>query len=897
MIVRHRGAGRGWRERAMNAGDSIGAFRIRAKLGEGGMGEVYRATDATLHRDVALKVVSRHLVSSPAQHARFEREARSLAALTHPNVASIYEFFSEGDSRVLVMELVEGETLAERLGDGRLSLREAIPLAQQIASALEAAHDAGIVHRDLKPANIKITPAQVVKVLDFGLAKALSGTDTAAEMATAPDLTREGLVVGTVAYMSPEQARGKPVDQRTDIWAFGCVLFEMLAGQRAYGGETAPDAIANVLQGDPEWSALPASTPGELVRLLRRALEKDVQHRWRNITDVRFALDGILTSTASTAAPGAVAATWQRWGWLAAGLGLGIVLALAGSRYLAGRASPSSSTPGALVFGIPEPPGEPLYLFANPVAVSPDGQQIALVSTAANGQSQMWLRRVGDMTPHRIESTEGATFPFWSPDGRSIGFTAQGQLRAIDLPSRAVRTIAKVQSGPGGGTWNREGTILFVDGPSGIRRVPASGGDVTDVVVPSSKAQILMAPQFLPDGRHFLFTLLDLSAPSGSIVMIGDLQSSSTRRVTTVDTVATYAAPGYLLYPREGTLVAHRFDSDRLELVGDPVVVGDNMGLWISSGLMAASASQNGVLAFATRRTPTTQMMWLDRNGRPAGTLADAGLWVHATISPDGRTVAAERLDQRSGAGTIWTIDVGRGVASKLTLDSSWNLSPLWSRSGETIAFTSSRDGISLYQRRADGGGSDELLYASPALKQPSDWLPHDEGLLFASVTGSTAWDLWLLPLKGDRTPRSLVRTPFAETFAKISPDGRWLAYSSNESGSQQVYVRPFDRDTGRRQISTTGGSHPRWRSDGKELFYLADNTRVMSVQVTSGDSFTVSAPSELPVQTERDTVGGRYTYDVTDNGTRFLVIRSTGAELPPAVTVISNWPSVLSRR
>ena len=876
-------------------GTRVGSYEIRSLLGSGGMGEVYRAADAALGRDVALKVISGGFMASADQHARFEREARALAALNHPNIAAIYGFLPAGDSRAIVMELVEGETLAERLARGPMPIEESLTIARQIAAALEAAHDGGIVHRDLKPSNIRITPANGVKVLDFGLAKSTARLGFDGHTPTMPDATREGSVVGTAAYMSPEQARGQAVDSRTDIWAFGCVLFEMLTGRSAFTGATTSDIIANVLQREPEWQALPDSLPAAMRRLLRRTLQKDVHRRLHHIADVRLDLDDLAASPATAptgVAPRDRSVRWTR-GLAAAGAFVGLFAAgMALERWRTPVPVSSSAAPGMSVFGISEPSGEPLYLFADPIKLSPDGRQLAMIVNSPTGQSRLWIRSIDEMAPHAIENTGGAMFPFWSPDGRSLGFISQNRLCVLDVATRAVRTIAPAFGSLGGGTWNRDGTILFVDGVNGIKRVAASGGPVSDVVGRTTlqEGMLALAPQFLPDGRHFLYYLRNIKA--GGSMMVGDLQSAASRPLPSMDVPAIYAHPGYLLFSREGVLAAQRFDSVRLELRGEPAVVGRDLFMWLAGAVMAVTASENGTLAFASRRTPTTQLTWYERSGRPLGTLADPGLWIDAEISPDQRMVAAERLDMRTGTGTLWSIDIARAIVSRITADPSWNLVPRWSRRGDRIAFGSSREGAAdLWLTRADGSGGDAALLKSAALTIPTDWLPGDTAIVFDNISGPTAADIFMVPLSGDRTPKPVVQTTFSERSGRVSPNGRWLAYVSNESGNPQVYVRPFDSTAGRRQISRGGGSQPRWRRDGQELFFLSESGRIMAVQVTLGvDTFDASIPVELPVQSEPDVTGWRYTYDAADNGGRFLVIKSTTRDLPPPITVVVNW-------
>ncbi len=809
------------------SGTRFGSYEILSQLGSGGMGEVYRAHDDVLRRDVAIKIVAARQLGDTDGLARFEREARLLAALNHPNISAIYGLVEAGGVRGIVMELVDGPTLKEIIegprsqAPGPRETEKALLIARQLIDALEAAHEKGIVHRDLKPANIKVTASGTVKVLDFGIAKALASATGDRSEATTIEATEQGTIVGTAAYMSPEQARGQAVDARADIWAFGAVLYELLTRRKAFTGGTATDVMAALLTKEPDWSAIPRDTSAGVVRLLRRCLEKDPARRLRHIADARFEIeDAAAMPVASKPVP--ARSNWRLLGLIGTALVGGAVLGLMLRPLLVRSDGAGSRAAGAVVFGFAEPPGTKFNLFSDPIKVSPDGTRIALAPISPDGKSRVWLRSLGSATPERLEGTEGATFPFWSPDGKSIGFNADGQLKVIDLSSRTVRAIAPWTGGLGGSSWNADGVIVFADVGSGLKRVMAIGGDVkaaTTLDIARGEA-FHAAPCFLPDNRHFLYVVGGVRPEQGGL-MIGALDSPETIRLP-IRAIVRYAAPGYLLYARGGELVAQQFDTDRLALVGDPMVVGSGVRMSNTAGMVALSASSTGTLTFAATRSATTQLMWFDRSGRRGDVLGQPGEWVHLALSPDEHTVAAERLDPRSGEGTIWMIDADRNLPSRLTQDPAWSMGPLWSKDGRRVVFGSSRSGdLRVYSRSADGSGADEALPVLPGINNPTDWTP-DGRLVFTSMspTGPT---ILTVPVTSGAQAAPLVDKEFSGLYGKISPDGRWLAYVSAESGKVDVFVRAMS-GPGRWAISRNGGLQPRWRRDGKELYYVADD-------------------------------------------------------------------------
>jgi eukaryotic-like serine/threonine-protein kinase len=867
-------------------GTRLGAYEIADKIGEGGMGQVYRARDLALRRDVAIKIIAAPLAHDDQAQVRFEREAQLVASLNHPHIAAVYGQVDEGGVRGLVMELIEGPTLAERLASGQLTPRESLAIAGEIAEALEAAHDKGIVHRDLKPANIKLTRAGGVKVLDFGIAKVLSGAGNLANDPTI-EATRAGMVVGTAAYMSPEQARGEPVDARTDIWAFGCVLHEMLTGHGAFAGRTQADTLAQVLQSDPDWTRMTAAAPPSVARLIRRCLEKDPARRLRNIADARFEIED--ASAAPERLPSAQS-SWTRGRVALAATGTAMVAALA--TYGLGGMATSTRLEGPappMTLGMAEPPGETLYRFVDPLKIAPDGKRLAMVTMSPKGKSRLWLRSLDRIEPEPVPEADGAMYPFWSPDSRSLGFCADGQLKIIDLASRSVRVLAPVAVPICGASWNRDGQLVVVTA-EGLGLMPASGGELKPLTTVTRSQNELMHgfPEFLPDGRHFMFIVMDAQLRRGRVA-IGSIDSSETTPLGEFPTMPVYAEPGYLIFARGSELVAQPFDAVRRVLTGDPVGISASPMIWTSIGVRGLSVSDAGALVFMTRRVVTTQLTWFDRSGRPAGTLAEPGEWVHVAISRDERTVAAERLEARTVVGAIWTIDVARNVMSRFTPDDTWNFAPVWSPDGLRLAFSSTREGLGgIFTKRVDGGGY-QSLFASAGVGVPTDWTA-DRLLLDSNTTNGGS--VWSLAPGGDRKATLLVE---GGASGVLSQDGRWLAYVSSESGRMEVYVRAV---SGGRpyQISRAGGSEPRWRRDGKELFFVSADRKIVAVPVTTGATFNAAEPQTLPIDTQPDVVGNRHTYDVDAVGQRFLVARPTGMDPTPQIAVMLNWQALLRR-
>jgi Tol biopolymer transport system component len=898
-------------------GRRLGPYEIFSAIGAGGMGEVYKARDARLNRDVALKVIPEVFAADADRMARFEREAKLLASLNHPHIAAIYGLEESSSTNALVMELVEGPTLADRIAAGPIPLDEALPIAKQIADALEYAHDHSVIHRDLKPANIKVKSDGTVKVLDFGLAKAMLDEPTAVDMSNSPTLsmaaTMAGTILGTAAYMSPEQARGKAVDRRTDIWAFGVVLFEMLTGRAAFAGEDVSETLAFVMTKEPPFDALPPKTPSAVQNLLRRCLQKNLKRRLQHIGEARI----VIEDTLSGAVPYERVASGQgksreRLAWAATAvlllttIGLGTAVAFfyhptgefAATRFFV-------SPPEKATFDAGTGTGTGFSM----TVISPDGRRLAFTARDPLGKVLLWVRPLDTLAPQALQGTDNAAYPFWSPDSRSIGFFVQGQgkLKRIDVAGGPALTLCDAPSGIGG-TWNRDGVIVFAPNTNGpLYRVAAAGGEPIIVTKTSPLLFSHRHPSFLPDGRHFLYFQAGRTAENSG-VFVAALDSNESKRLLAADTNALYSASGDLLFMRQGTLLRQSFDLKRLELSGDPTPVAEQVATSINS-VGAFSVSENGVLAY--RNGPgatggTVQLAWFDRAGKPVETIGEPGAYRGVNVSPDGKRIAVHRHD--SSGGDIWIFDSARRESmSRFTFDASQDSSmPIWSSDGSRIAFGSLRNGKwGIYQKPANATGREELLVESDLPSMPMSWSPDGKFIAYWVSDPKTGWDVWVLPLAGDRKPSPFLQSPFNESWPQISPDGKWIAYSSNETGRYEIYVRPFPTGEGKWQISTNGGWFPRWRRDGKELFYMAASSlgKIISVKVNpAGPTFEYGDPSELFDSGYINFAHGLnyLTYAVSADGQRFLIPRPESArsgEIASApITVVLNWTAGLKK-
>ena len=888
----------------MTIGQRLGSFEVSAVLGEGGMGEVWRATDTALGREVALKVLPESFADDPERHARFEREARVLGSLNHPNIATLYGLEHLDGIHVLVMELVEGEGLDELMARGPVAVDDAVQIALQIARALEAAHEAGIVHRDLKPANVRIRPDGTVKVLDFGLAKAWETTSGDSSLSLSPTITshhtRAGVILGTAAYMSPEQARGKQVDRRADIWAFGVVLWEMLTGRRMFDGETVTDVIAAVITREPDWNALPDGTPRVLRRLLSRCLRKDPRTRQPDIASVRLELEELgadesprVSDVAMTPPSTAPRRRGRAIAWSA-----GAVALLAAGSAIGWLATPRQLDRRVVEFEI-DPPAETRF-YLDPerpgaAVISPDGEAIAFTAEG-KGVFQLYVRSLSSATAQPISGTEGAQYPFWSPDSRSVGYFADGKLRKVQVmggtsPPVTICDAEEVK----GASWGSAGVIVFAPNASSpLMRVSESGGTPTPVTTfdPDLKEDSHRHPRFLPDGRHFLYLARVNGGSPDNGIMVSSIDGGPSNLLVRSPAAAEYAS-GHLLFMRDGTLMAQPFDPSRLELSGEASPLAEDLDLVAPGTALAVfSASVNGTLVYQTGgSTAARKLVWRDRDGRVTGSLGEEATYWDLSLSPNGDQ-AAVNVSGPSGSADTWLYDISRGVGTRLTFDphDEWGLA--WSPDGRTLAFASDRQGhYDLYSIAVGGTEPEQVLYASETTKVPASISPDGQLLLFAEQNRDTGWDLWLLPLEGERTPRPFINTRFDQPVAAFSPDGRWVAYGSNESGRMEVYVVPFPGPGRKWQISTQGGSWPQWRRDGREIFYRGPAGTIFATQVEArGDTLTVGMPKSLFVLQTPESSNQRYA--PTADGEHFLSIEPIAAQARSPLTVVMNWPA-----
>jgi eukaryotic-like serine/threonine-protein kinase len=876
---------------SLRIGTQLGLLEITGLLGRGGMGEVYRARDLKLKREVAIKILPEEFSRDPDCVSRLQREAEVLASLNHTNIAAIYDLEEAEGSRFLVLELVEGETLAERIGRGPIPVEEALDIARCICEALEVAHEKGITHRDLKPANIKITPDGKVKVLDFGLAKAIENAPTSMTLSNSPTLvsiavTNTGVILGTPAYMAPEQAKGKTVDRRADIWAFGVVLYEMLTGRMLFSDETASETIAAVMMKEPDWNALPANIPARVRDLLRRCLVKEPRNRVCDIGDVRITIEEVQSGTEVDGTLAQVSAT-RRSKVL---VGIATVLFLTTIFFAAlsvvyfNRAAPSeirvevntASTADSTSF-----------------AISPDGRR--LVFSASNeGKSQLWVRPLDLLAAQPLAGTDGATYPFWSPDSASVGFFADSQLKRIDIVGGTPQVLANAGAGRGG-AWNRDGTILFAPlGTGPLLKAPATVGEAVAGTRLESGQTSHRFPQFLPDGRHFVYFVQGGPAPG---VYSGSLDGGSSKWLANADAAAVVSPSGFLLFLRRTTLFAQAFDFKRQELSGSPFPVAEQAAFDPATFAAGFSATA-GIVAYRSGSTGVVrQLTWLDRSGKSVGAIGapdSAGL-TNVELSPDGKRVAVDRTV--NGNQDVWVIDVARGVPTRFTFDTAFDVFPLWSPDGSRVVFTSNRKGVfDLYWRLSSSAGADDLLLESDQTKAPTDWSSNGRFLLFFSIDPQTGYDLWILPVFGDKKPFPFLKTPFDERDGQFSPDGKWIAYQSNESGRFEVYVQPFPGLRGKFQISSNGGAQPRWNKNSKEIFYVSLDSKMMAAPVKlspDGQSLETGTPAALfPVLIAGGPVPGvnKQQYAVSSESQRFLVNLAADEGAASPITLIYHW-------
>jgi Tol biopolymer transport system component len=904
----------------MNPGTRLGPYEISDKLGEGGMGEVYRATDTRLGREVAIKVLPESVAQDPERLARFEREAKILASLNHPNIATIHGIEEGGSAPALVMELVEGPTLADRLAQGPIGLEEALPIARQIAEGLEYAHERGIIHRDLKPANIKLTSEDHVKILDFGLAKALepeSAASGSVDVSHSPTLTYQatvqGLILGTASYMSPEQAAGKPVDKRSDIWSFGVVLYEMLSGDRLFEGETVAETMADVLRREIDLARLPTGTPASIRQLLRRCLERNPKNRLHDIADARIVLDDVASGRAEKEAPAVgPASPRSRLHWLPWGLVGILALVVIGLLTWGPLHGEGESTPPVIRSVLPLPGDVAIELdpgFAGMPAISPDGKHVAFGAHKGSGPLQIWVQDLATGESRPLPGTEGGSRPFWSPDSRKVGFFTSVHLAVTPAVGGAITVLAPASSGRGA-SWSPSGTILFAPSVLGpLRAVSDRGGEERTVTGTVEQVGLTTHrfPQFLPDGEHFIYLVRAFGvrneAHGADGLYVGRLGSDKpAERILQRLTNAVYAS-GYLLYVRDGTLIAEPFDPNSLTLSGDPTVLINDLLVNQRYTYGVFSTSRAGILAFQSgKQKGLSQLVWRDPSGRRLGDLGTPGDLTGSgssiALSADGHWAAASRVDSSTGDGDIWLYDLERGTESRLSRPTTDDYNPVFSSDGKAVYFcASARDGGLAVIRRDLASGREETLLSKndPQIMRfgLSSVSPNGEWLVTDQTPTTLASDVIAFSLVDSEPAMTVVASSADDHEGQVSPDGRWLLWASSETGRYEIYVMPFPEGGAKIQVSRNGGTQPRWNPAGGEIFYKTPDDMLTAVPVDSASgTFTVGTPTPLfPI---RESFGLHYA--VSSNGKRFLVAEPLPESDASPVTLLTGWSSLASQ-
>jgi Tol biopolymer transport system component/predicted Ser/Thr protein kinase len=872
----------------------LGPYEIQEMVGAGGMGEVYRARDTRLDRTVAIKVLPSHIANREDLRRRFEREARTVAGLNHPHICALHDVGHQEGRLYLVMEYLEGETLEKRLKKGPLPMDQVLHYAIQIAAALDHAHRDGATHRDLKPGNVMLTKAGA-KLLDFGLAKMTakpSGVPGLDEVSALPTKTRAlttpGTVLGTIQYMAPEQLEGKEADARTDIFAFGAVLFEMATGKVAFEGSSQASLITKIMSAQPPpMSTVQPIVPPALEHVVCSCLEKDPDSRWQTAHDILVELKWIAEGGSQAGIPRPVVArrkTRELVSWvLAAALGLALI-AVAAVHF---RERPLEVHPVRFTVA---PPDKVTFQRYDMPAVSPDGQRLVFTASAPRGM--LWARPIDSLTARPLPGTEGAYFPFWSPDSRFVGFFAGGKLKKIDVSGGPAQTLCDLVGANGnGGTWNRDGVIVFARSSGPLLRVSASGGEAKPILELDKSRQEAshMWPYFLPDGRHFVYLARSTDAGRSGI-RLGSLDSKETRPLISASSNASYVPPGYLVFGRQNALMAQPFDAKKLQLAGDPFPIADQVGSMLVWPGHFYSVSESGVLAYRINSSANVQLAWYNRDGERLGSVGEPGSYRQIVLSPDERQVAIERPDPRTGSDDIWLLTLSSGILQRQTFSSDLHTDPNWSPDGREVAFSLSRKATADLFRKAIGGGSEELIFESDRDKYPEQWLK-DGSIVFINTNGKA---FYRVALSGETKPEILFQSEFDKDEPHVSPDGRWIAYNSNESGRWEVYVASFPGFTGRRQVSNAGGVQALWRGDGKELFYLSLEGKLMAVEVKTGTAIETGPPKAL-FQTSVSVLPFVDQYCVTHDGQRFLFGEPLEGSATP-ITVVLNWAAGLKR-
>jgi Tol biopolymer transport system component len=890
---------------ALVAGTKLGSYEVVAPIGAGGMGEVYQAHDTKLGRDVAIKVLPEAFAHDPERLSRFQREAKMLAALNHPNIATIHGLEQNGGTSYLVMELVPGETLAERIKrDGAVPIEEALTIAKQIAEALEAAHEKGIIHRDLKPANVKVTPEGKVKVLDFGLAKAFAGDTSTEDMGNSPTLsmaaTMQGVILGTAAYMSPEQARGKAVDKRTDIWAFGCVLYELLAGKQAFHGEDVTDILAAVVRAEPDWTAVPEAAPSAIRTLLRRCLRKDRRQRLPDAGSIRIEIDDAIAAPKDSG-PAQTAPATRGWRerLTQAGLAVFILTTVALAIGFVLRA-PKAQQPMRLSAEIGADAS--LYTLDGTSAVlSPDGTRLALIATGSDQKRRIYVRSLDQLQATALSDTERALDPFFSPDGQWVGFFADGKLKKIPVQGGAAVTLCDASTDRGG-SWGEDGTIVFTPGNrTPLSKVSSAGGTPEPLITLDTQSGETTQrwPQILPGSKAVLFTSnTSRTNLEDAEIDIYSMASGQRKTVQRGGFHARYLSSGHLVYMHDRTLFAVPFDLKRLVVTGQPAPILEGVVTNPAIGVAQFSFSDSGNLAYIAGGSggENVSIYWMDREGKFTPLRETPGNYLNPAFSPDGKRLALEISDGKRN--DIWVYEWERDTLTRLTFGGETNGYPVWTPDGQSITYSSQEKGgpLNLWWMRADGSGNPQRLTESKNIEYPRSWRPDGKVVALTELNPSTNFDIMTLSMEGDEKtgwktgePKPFANSAFAEVQPAFSPDGRWLAYSSNESGDYELYVRPFPGPGGKWQISTGGGQYPKWARNGKELFYRTSESKLMVASYTASvDSFSADKPQLWSPGQFTDRGLGFYNFDLHPDGKRFAVLKAPGTEQNASVNKVS---------
>lgn len=876
----------------LTSGAKLGPYEILSPIGAGGMGEVYKARDTRLNRTVAIKVLPGHFSSDPDMKARFEREAQTIAGLNHPHICVLHDVGHQDGTDFLVMEYLEGQTLAQRLEKGALPLDEALKVAGEIADALDKAHGRGVIHRDLKPSNVMLTK-DGAKLLDFGLVKLKQAAQptTLSALPTNADVTAKGTILGTLQYMSPEQLEGQEADVRSDIFSFGVVLYEMLTGRKTFEGRSQSSIIAAIMHVEPPAvSTLQSMTPPALDRLVKRCLAKEPDNRWQTIRDLEEELKWIAESGSQAGVTIPPVAKQNLQKRLAVGTAIIIAIAAIGALLVYIRPTPPLERQAVrFTVGPPEKGNfnpNPMFL-----SISPDGSKLAFVGADASRKQQLWVRALDSPVAQALPGTDNPSQPFWSADSRFVAFLAEGKLKKIAVSGGPALTIT--DAGPGGsGTWSREDLILFSSG-SGLNRVSAAGGAATPVTMVDTSRQerAHLFPCFLPDGKHFLYLAVNTKRENDAI-FVGSLDSKERKLLLNGSSNPVYVPPGYVLFNRAGTLMAQPFDDQRLQFKGEAVPVAEGLMFNPTNGRTAFAASNNGVLAYRGGSVATpSRLVWVSRNGIEQGLAAPAHNYVLPRVSPDGQRVTA---GVEEAASQIWIYDLSRDTLTRLTFEGNSNLDPIWTPDGKRIVFKGTKNRF--FWQPADGSGPAEELTKSelPTNNAPGSISP--DGQVLAFMGQDSDQDVYTLPLK-DGKPQPFVHTPATETAPRFSPDGRWIAYASNESGRLEIYVRPYPGPGGKWQISVDGGTEPVWNPKGRELFYRAGN-KMMAVEVTTAPTFSAGKPKMLFEGPYVPTPRSFADYDVSPDGQRFLMLRrSDEPQAPGQINVVLNWLDDLKQK